>query len=50
MLPFEIASLVLLAAMVGAIYLARETTRETGSSVSSQSQLVKTSDTERQSV
>jgi hypothetical protein len=27
-LPFEIASLVLLAAMIGAIYLARETARE----------------------
>jgi NADH-quinone oxidoreductase subunit J len=50
MVPFEIASLVLLAAMVGAIYLARETAREDGGSVPAQSQLVKTSDAERQSV
>jgi NADH-quinone oxidoreductase subunit J len=50
MLPFEIASLVLLAAMVGAIYLAREPARDTGSSAPSPSQLVKTSETERQSV
>ena len=50
MLPFEIASLVLLAAMVGAIYLAREPARDAGSSAPSQSQLVETSETERQSV
>jgi len=51
-LPFEIASLVLLAAMVGAIYLARETAREEERSPVQPptSRLVEAAKTERQSV
>ena len=51
-LPFEIASIILLAAMVGAIYLAREITREEEQtpSLSETAALAQTPESERHSV
>jgi hypothetical protein len=51
-LPFEIASIILLAALVGAIYLAREIAREEDQtpSRSETSALAPTSETDRHAV
>lgn len=50
MLPFEIASLILLAAMVGAIFLARETAQEEEQASSTPAHVTQTSQTDRQLV